>query len=595
MTPQSKAVLPNTVGVASGDQFRVLDRLAGAYLASTTFGLSPIAGALAFTDWASHLAHSPGKKYELLIKAEQKATRLAKHAFHSAIDPNAPGCIQAMAGDYRFKNEAWQQWPYRFWSQAFLLNQQWWHNATHNVPGVSRHHEDVVSFAARQWLDIGSPANWPLANPEIIQRTLETAGQNFAQGATNWLQDWNRLVTGQRPVGSEKFIVGKTVATAPGKVVFQNHLIELIQYEPTTANVFAQPVLIVPAWIMKYYILDLSPDNSLVRFLVARGHTVFCISWRNVTAADRDISFEDYRKMGVMAAIDVVNAIMPGRKIHAAGYCLGGTLLATAAAAMAQSDHQFALDDIFASITLFAAQTDFTEPGELQLFIDESQVDYLEDMMWEHGTLDAAQMASAFQMLRSNDLVWSRIVREYMMGERAPMNDLMAWNADPTRLPYKMQSDYLRRFFLNNDLASGRYMVDGKSIALKNIHIPMFVVGTERDHIAPWKSVYKIHYLTETDVTFILTSGGHNAGIVSEPGHAGRHFHIMEQKAGDRYLDPNEWTLQAPVQQGSWWINWHDWLCRLSSEDRVVPPHMGTNDTLKNELTDAPGSYVLQC
>ena len=576
---------PDTVG----DEFRLLDRLAGAHLASVTAGLSPNAGALAYVDWASHLVNSPGKLCELWIKAEQKAARFAKHAMHSTVDPNAHPCIQPMEGDDRFKDEDWQQLPFRWWSQAFLLTQQWWHNATHNVPGVSKHHEDVVSFAVRQWLDIGSPANWPWANPAIIRKAYQTNGQNFTKGAINWLQDWTRLATGQRPVGLENFKLGETIAATPGKVVFKNHLMELIQYEPVTATVFAEPILILPAWIMKYYILDLSPENSLIRFLVGQGHTVFCISWRNVTAADRDVSFEDYRTLGAMAALDIVNAIMPQRKIHAAGYCLGGTLLATTAAAMAQSG-----DNRLASVTLFAAQTDFTEPGELQLFIDESQVNYLENMMWEHGTLDAAQMASAFQMLRSNDLIWSRIVHEYMMGERTQMNDLMAWNADPTRLPYRMQSDYLRQFFLNNDLASGRYAVDGKSVALKNIHNPIFVVGTERDHIAPGKSVYKIHYLAETDITFVLTSGGHNAGIVSEPGHAGRYFRIMEQKAADKCLDTTEWALQAPVQPGSWWISWQSWLSRYSSKSRVAPPNMGIGGVSAEDLARAPGSYVLQ-
>jgi polyhydroxyalkanoate synthase len=315
-----------------------------------------------------------------------------------------------------------------------LLNQQWWHNVTHEVPGVTPHHEDVVSFATRQFLDLFSPSNFPFSNPEVIKRTAETGGANFIQGFQNWVEDVRRVAAGQPPAGSENFQVGRDVAVTLGKVVYRDDLAELIQYAPATETVLAEPVLIVPAWIMKYYILDLSPQNSLIRYLVGQGHTVFCISWRNPGAEDRNLTMADYRSY-VMAALAAVNAIVPDRKIHATGYCLGGTLLAITAAAMARAS-----DDRLATVTLLAAQTDFTEPGELALFIDHSQVHYLESMMWNRGYLSADQMAGAFQLLRSNDLIWSRLVRDYLMGERAPMTDLMAWNADSTRMPYQMHS-----------------------------------------------------------------------------------------------------------------------------------------------------------
>jgi len=407
--------------------FRAIDRMAEALSARSSSGISRAALALALFDWSIHLARAPGKQAELLHKALRKSARLAGEMATSALHPAAPPCIAPLPGDTRFRHPGWQQWPFRLWQQAFLLNQQWWHNVTHDVPGVTPHHEEVVSFTARQILDIFSPANLPFTNPEVMQATLQTGGMNLLQGMQNWMEDAGRTMAGQPPLGTEDFVVGRDVARTPGRVIHRNRLMELIQYAPATEQVRAEPILIVPAWIMKYYILDLSAQNSLFAYLVARGHTVFCISWHNPTAADRDLALDDYRRMGVMAALDAVGAILPGQRVHATGYCLGGTLMAIAAAAMARAG-----DQRLASLTLLAAQTDFTEPGELALFIDHSQMHLLDSMMWDRGYLAADQMAGTFQLLRSNDLVWSRMVHDYLMGERAPMIDLMAWNADTT-------------------------------------------------------------------------------------------------------------------------------------------------------------------
>ncbi len=586
---QFSAPLPQAQERLGEELYRTIDRAAGALSAQMTGGLSPAALWLAWSDWAVHLAQAPGKQAELAAKGWRKTSRLATHALYAAQQADGDCCIEPLPGDRRFADPAWRKQPFSLMYQSFLLTQQWWHNATREVPGVSPHHENVVAFTAKQLLDIISPSNSPFTNPEVMARAAATNGQNFIDGYKQFLSDAERQLSGEPPAGTEDFRPGQEVATTPGKVVYRNHLIELIQYAPATDTVHAEPVLIVPAWIMKYYILDLSPHNSLIRHLVAAGHTVFCISWRNVTAADRDLTLDDYRSLGVMAALDAVGRIVPETKVHAAGYCLGGTLLAIAAAAMAHSG-----DDRLASMTLLAAQTDFTEPGELGLFIDHSQLDHLENAMWRQGYLDSTQMAGAFQLLRSQDLIWSRMLRQYLMGEPSTMNDLMAWNADATRMPYRMHSEYLRKLFLDNDLAAGRYMVDGFPIAIQNIRAPIFAVGTERDHVAPWRSVYKIHYLSDTDVTFVLTSGGHNAGIVSEPGRKNRHYRIAGKTDAEPCVGADAWAEQAEAREGSWWPAWQEWLVARSSPKRVAPPEIGAAEKGLPPLEDAPGSYVHQ-
>jgi len=339
---------------------------------------------------------------------------------------------------------------------------------------------------------------------------------------------------------------------------------------------------------MKYYILDLSEHNSLVRHLTDQGFTVFMVSWKNPDTDDRDLGMNDYLSLGVMDALEAVSAVTKGQKVHALGYCLGGTLLSIAAAAMARDG-----DERLQSVTLLAAQVDFTEAGELTLFINESQLTYLEDLMWDQGYLDTKQMAGAFQLLRSNDLIWSRVIHDYLMGERSEMIDLMAWNADATRMPYRMHSEYLRHLFLKNDLAEGRYLVEGRPVVISDIRAPVFMVGTERDHVAPWHSVYKFNLLSDTDVTFVLTSGGHNAGIVSEPGHPRRHYRIQSRIKDAPYTDPDRWLAETETTDGSWWPALVGWLAERSG-DPVKPPSLGAKAEGYAPLCDAPGTYVFQ-
>jgi polyhydroxyalkanoate synthase len=560
-----------------------VDRLLHAIMGRYTQGISPTSLALAWCDWSMHLALSPGKWQRLVEKAVTKDVRWLGYATASALGLAAAPCIEPLPQDRRFRNPAWQQFPYNLYQQAFLLNQQWWHNATTGIDGVTRHHEQVMSFAARQLLDLVSPVNFVATNPEVIGATLSEAGANFARGAVNLAEDTERQLAGQPPVGSDAFRPGHEVAVTPGSVVFRNRLIELIQYAPTTASVHAEPMLIVPAWIMKYYILDLSPHNSLVRYLVARGHTVFIISWHNPGVDDRELGMDDYLHQGVLAAIEQVQARVPGQKINATGYCLGGTLLSIAAASISCRS-----DGPINSMTLLAAQTDFSEAGELTLFIDESQIAWLEDLMWQQGFLDNRQMAGAFRLLRSHDLLWSVAVNQYLLGRRAPMNDLMAWNADSTRMPFRMHSDYLRKLFLNNDLFSGRYRVNDRPVALADLRLPLFAVATMADHVSPWRSVHKVHLLSQCGVQFVLTSGGHNAGIVSEPGHHGRHYYTALHEKGACYIDPERWIERAEERDGSWWEEWTAWLERVSPGAHVPArqPAVG--------LGEAPGTYVLE-
>ncbi|MEM4658544.1 MAG: alpha/beta fold hydrolase [Candidatus Methanosuratincola sp.] len=569
----------------------ILDRMIHAWLARRmTLGISPAALLLAYSDWFIHSAIYPGRQLELMEENMREALEFLDYSFKTILKPDAPPFIEPMPQDKRFEGEGWERLPFKLFYQSFLLAQHWFGKATTSVRGVSRHHEDVVSFVTRQILDVFSPSNFVLTNPEVLGTTLREGGANLVRGWLYFLEDLRRYIADEKPVGAEKYRVGKEVAVTPGKVVYRNRLIELIQYAPQTEQVYAEPILIVPAWIMKYYILDLSPHNSLVKYLVENGHTVFIISWKNPRAEDRDLGMEDYLNLGVMESLDAVRAIVPGRKVHTVGYCLGGTLLSIAAAALARDRI-----DVLQTVTLFTTLTDFREAGELTLFIDESQVSFLEGIMWDQGYLDRRQMAQIFQILRSTDLIWSRLVHSYLLGEPQPMFDLMAWNADTTRLPFRMHSEYLRSLYLNNDLAEGRYQVGGKAIALSDIRAPIFMVATEWDHVSPWKSVYKLHLLADTEITFLLTSGGHNAGIVSEPGHPRRVYRVATKKETDPYVDPDAWMARTPVKEGSWWPEWQSWLVKHSSPEMVpAPKSLGAPERGYRPLEDAPGTYVYE-
>ncbi len=535
-----------------------------------------------------HLARSPGRQLELMERAQDNSVKMMRYATETLTGKDAEHPFTPNPHDHRFQDPAWNKAPFNLWQQGFLAVQDWWAHATQPVRGLQKQDADRTQFQTRQMLDLLSPSNFPWMNPEIIAATAKQGGRNLVDGATLFTRDMFQTLTQSHEPAPEGYQIGIDLAQTPGKVVYRNHLFELLQYSPQTPKVQAEPVLFVPAWIMKYYVLDLSPYNSMVKYLVDQGFTVFMISWCNPTADQSDLSLEDYRKDGVLKALDAINTIVPGQKVHANGYCLGGTLLSIATATMARDG-----DDRLASITLMAAQVDFSEAGELLLFVDESQVAFVEDMMWEQGYLDRPQMARTFASIRAEDLIYTRAVNRYFLGKEDLPTDLGVWNGDTTRMPARMHSEYLRGLFLENRLTAGRFAVEGRVIALKDIAVPMFVVATETDHIAPWRSVYKTRLFTDCDLRFVLTKGGHNGGILSEPGHARRHFRMDDRPSGAHYIGPDAWLSQTSPKPGSWWPSYAEWLV-AKSIGKVVPPTIGAAEDGLPPLEEAPGTYIHQ-
>jgi len=530
----------------------LLDQLIWRSLATLTRGASPLAFATAWFDYLSHLSIAPGQRRQMAVEAGGRLAAGWRSVADAVLpekgdglDPTRPlpaeRCARALV-------EAYDEWA------------NWLTSTCASARGVSRENADRVAFSLRQALEAAHPRNNFWTNPDALRAAREERGANLVRGWANFLEDVANGDFGMRRGADASAEVGKRLAATPGRVVYRNRLIELIQYDPVTPRAHAEPVLIVPAWIMKYYILDLSPGHSLIGWLLEQGFTVFTISWRNPDREDRDLGFDDYRRLGVLAALDAVSELADAARVHALGYCLGGTLLSVTAAGLARDG-----DTRIATLTLLAAQTDFSDAGELSLFIDDAQLAALEAGMDAAGYLEGEQMAGAFSMLRARDLLWRRMQEAYFLGRRGEMIDLMIWNGDTTRMPYRMHSEYLRQFFLDNDFANGRLRVDGRPVAISDIRAPVFALGTTKDHVAPWRSVFKIHLSADTEITFALTNGGHNAGVVSPPGHPRRHHHILTRADADHYLDPDTWLEMAEAVDGSWWPSWTGWLARHSS------------------------------
>lgn len=589
MSPNDKPVADPVAApdlpAASTSPFREFDRRRIGRFGILLGGQSPWAATQAWQDWAFHLMLSSGKQIELCELALDSMTSFWRQILTGARKDKE----QDDPLDRRFRDTRWKTPPFSLLAEAQLAVEAQWHAATRDIPGIGRHHAERVDFIGSFLLNSLAPVNFAWTNPTVLETTLRSSGINYASGASLFIEDFFRLARGGKLKGLETFKVGGNMAVTQGKVIFRNELMELIQYAPTTPQVHKEPILIVPAWIMKYYILDLSSQNSLVRYLVDMGFTVFIISWRNPGPELRNTSLDDYRSKGVMTALDAIGRAVPNQKLHAVGYCLGGTILAITAATM-DRDH----DARLLSLSLLAAQTDFEDAGELMLFIDESQLALLDDMMHVQGFLDTRQMAGAFSVLRANEMIFSQFVERYFLGQPRSPTELDAWLADATRMPARMHSEYLRQLFLDNTFAHGKYLVDGRAVALKDLKVPTFALGAERDHIAPWRSVYKTQLYSSANTEFVLAGGGHNSSVVSPPGKTGAYYRISTCRNPNEYVDPDTWLASASKRQGSWWPEWVRWLDSRSSGERVSSSCRSVAADGSSPYEAAPGTYVFQ-
>ncbi|HEY1614663.1 MAG TPA: class I poly(R)-hydroxyalkanoic acid synthase [Rhizomicrobium sp.] len=491
--------------------------------------------------------------------------------------------VAPSAGDRRFKDKEWQEnQVFDFIKQSYLLTANWLQTTVGRVEGLDPQTRRRIEFYTKQFADAFAPTNFVLTNPEVLRATLQSNGENLVRGLDNLLADLDRG-HGQLSIRqtTDAFKVGENVATAPGKVVFRNELIELLQFDPTTKEVYDRPLLIFPPWINKFYILDLRPENSFIRWAAAQGYTVFVVSWVNPDRRLAKKTFEDYMRDGIFAALDAVEQATGVRDPNLIGYCIGGTLLFSTLAYMAAKG-----ENRVHSATFFAAQADFSEAGDLQIFIDDVQLEALEQQMSNSGgVLEGSKMATTFNMLRANDLIWSFVVNNYLMGRDPVPFDLLYWNSDTTRMPEATHLFYLREFYKNNALAKGKLAFSGEKLDLAKVKIPIYLQSAKEDHIAPYRSVYKTTRLVKGPVRFILAGSGHIAGVINPPS-AKKYQYWTNDKLPERVED---WVAGAKEHPGSWWPDWDAWLAPLSG--KKVPARKPGSGKLK-PLEDTPGSYV---
>jgi polyhydroxyalkanoate synthase len=538
----------------------------------------------AFLEMTTRLMSDPARLMQAQIGFWQDYLTLWQNTARRMMGAQVEPVIAEDPRDRRFKDEAWRENEvFDFIKQSYLLSARYFQNVVSGVEGLDPKTAQKVDFYTRQFVDAMSPSNFLLTNPEVLRKTAETGGENLLKGLSNLLADLERG-KGQlriRMTDDSKFKVGENIAVTPGKVVYQNDLMQLIQYNPSTETVLKRPLVIFPPWINKFYILDLRPRNSFVRWAVEQGHTVFVVSWVNPDARLAEKGFEDYMKEGVYDALDAIEKATGERQVNAIGYCLGGTLLATTLAHMAAKR-----DNRIRSATYFVTMVDFEEAGELGVFIDEEQLRAIEERMQKRGYLEGSEMATTFNMLRANDLIWSFVVNNYLLGQEPFPFDLLYWNDDSTRMPARMHSFYLRRMYQQNDLVKpGAIELLGVKIDLRKIKVPSYLISTREDHIAPWKSTYRATQIYSGPVRFVLAASGHIAGVVNPP-ESGKYSYWVNETLPP---DPEEWFRGATEIAGSWWPDWQRWVSALAPER--VPARIPGDGGL-TPIEDAPGSYV---
>jgi polyhydroxyalkanoate synthase len=538
----------------------------------------------AFLEMTARLIANPAKLMQAQLGFWQDYMSLWQNTARRVMGMDSTPVISADPKDRRFRDDAWNDNEiFDFIKQSYLLSARYVQDVVKHADGLDAHTAQKVDFYSRQFIDAMSPSNFLLTNPEVLRKTAETGGENLIKGLHNLLTDLERGKGRLRikMTDMEAFRVGDNIAVTPGKVVYQNDLMQLLQYAPATDKVLKRPLLIIPPWINKFYILDLRPRNSFIRWAVAHGHTVFVVSWVNPGETLGEKGFDDYMREGVLDALGAIEAATGEKDCNVIGYCLGGTLLGSTLAWMAAHG-----DGRIKSATFFVTLLDFRESGELNVFIDEEQIKLLEEKMHRHGFLEGSEMATTFNMLRANDLIWSFVVNNYLLGNDPFPFDLLYWNSDSTRMPARMHSFYLRNMYQENLLAQpGGISIAGTPIDLGRVKVPAYFLSTREDHIAPWRATYHGTHLLGGKNRFVLAASGHIAGVVNPP-EGGKYSHWINT---DLPADPEDWFRGATEMAGSWWPDWQRWITAL--DKRQVKARVPGDGKLK-PIEDAPGSYV---
>lgn len=542
-----------------------------------------------YQNWVQQLNLEPKKLCEMQANFFQDYLKFWMHYQDKITGKNTDSYLSVPRTDKRFLAPDWSENPFfYFYQQLYLLFSRHCIEFIESHPNVDPKLTKQVSFFSRQALNALAPSNFILTNPEVIKCTLETNGENLAKGYQNFLSDlskgkghWTIEMTDMRA-----FEIGKNVAITKGKVIFQNKLIQLIQYSPLTEQVYETPFLIIPPWINKYYVLDLREQNSYIRWIVEKGYTVFSISWVNPDKTYRDVSFEDYLFEGLFSAMKIVSEITNKDEVNVLGFCVGGTLLAVALAYLQNEQHK--QKSKIKSATFLTTLIDFSSPGDIEVFMDEKQISDLEKQMTKEGYLDGRTMMMTFNLLRSNDLYWSYFVNNYLCGKNPFPFDLLYWNCDSTNIPAKMHSEYLRKFYLNNEFYRDRLNIAGVRLYLREITTPVYFLSTEQDHIAPWKATFIGAQVLRGEVEFVLGESGHIAGVVNPP-NAYKYGYKTNSLPPKTYKTAEEWLLSSIYHDGSWWEHWEIWLSQRSGEkiNKRIP-----GSASRPVLQDAPGDYV---